>query len=159
MSCWSLFFFFKQKTAYEMRISDWSSDVCSSDLEGSVERLAIFDVMSGASDSRTDPRKPDIEVLLRRGPRLRRRELPRLSKRKAIGLVERDTPIGDIDNKGQAALKLGVYVGQRMNDEANRRAQPLVDFNLPCQPIFSCQPAFEVSQSFVIDYNATRGRT
>src|SRR3546814_1079493 len=32
--CFSLcfFFFFKQKTAYEMRISDWSSDVCSSDL-------------------------------------------------------------------------------------------------------------------------------
>src|SRR3546814_3463275 len=28
------FFFFKQKTAYEMRISDWSSDVCSSDLFG-----------------------------------------------------------------------------------------------------------------------------
>src|SRR3546814_16026600 len=28
------FFFFKQKTAYEMRISDWSSDVCSSDLTG-----------------------------------------------------------------------------------------------------------------------------
>src|SRR3546814_16595810 len=28
----ALFFFFKQKTAYEMRISDWSSDVCSSDL-------------------------------------------------------------------------------------------------------------------------------
>src|SRR3546814_1063955 len=27
-------FFFKQKTAYEMRISDWSSDVCSSDLAG-----------------------------------------------------------------------------------------------------------------------------
>src|SRR3546814_8901546 len=29
-----VFFFFKQKTAYEMRISDWSSDVCSSDLDG-----------------------------------------------------------------------------------------------------------------------------
>src|SRR3546814_7768444 len=28
-----MFFFFKQKTAYEMRISDWSSDVCSSDLK------------------------------------------------------------------------------------------------------------------------------
>src|SRR3546814_7244249 len=28
----SIIFFFKQKTAYEMRISDWSSDVCSSDL-------------------------------------------------------------------------------------------------------------------------------
>src|SRR3546814_853897 len=39
-----LFFFFKQKTAYEMRISDWSSDVCSSDLklaalEAMMERL------------------------------------------------------------------------------------------------------------------------
>src|SRR3546814_8707987 len=32
----SFFFFFKQKTAYEMRISDWSSDVCSSDLPAKV---------------------------------------------------------------------------------------------------------------------------
>src|SRR3546814_2004982 len=31
-----IFFFFKQKTAYEMRISDWSSDVCSSDLNYTV---------------------------------------------------------------------------------------------------------------------------
>src|SRR3546814_2465145 len=30
--CGSCFFFLKQKTAYELRISDWSSDVCSSDL-------------------------------------------------------------------------------------------------------------------------------
>src|SRR3546814_7627821 len=44
------FFFFKQKTAYEMRISDWSSDVCSSDLrrrdadEGALrDRGAIFE--------------------------------------------------------------------------------------------------------------------
>src|SRR3546814_2564529 len=36
-----LFFFFKQKTAYEMRISDWSSDVCSSDL--SVARAAVIE--------------------------------------------------------------------------------------------------------------------
>src|SRR3546814_6461354 len=35
----SCFFFFKQKTAYEMRISDWSSDVCSSDLPN--ERIAL----------------------------------------------------------------------------------------------------------------------
>src|SRR3546814_3480757 len=35
MCCYVLFFFvFKQKTAYERRISDWSSDVCSSDLTG-----------------------------------------------------------------------------------------------------------------------------
>src|SRR3546814_2099536 len=37
---YSVFFFFKQKTAYEMRISDWSSDVCSSDLDDPV-RLHI----------------------------------------------------------------------------------------------------------------------
>src|SRR3546814_2102236 len=35
-----VFFFFKQKTAYEMRISDWSSDVCSSDLPFSVSAPA-----------------------------------------------------------------------------------------------------------------------
>src|SRR3546814_3355333 len=34
--CDILVFFFKQKTAYEMRISDWSSDVCSSDLDWSL---------------------------------------------------------------------------------------------------------------------------
>src|SRR3546814_12313258 len=34
-----LFFFFKQKTAYEMRISDWSSDVCSSDLGPASDRI------------------------------------------------------------------------------------------------------------------------
>src|SRR3546814_5859733 len=38
-----LFLFFKQKTAYELRISDWSSDVCSSDLSCSigVERIHV----------------------------------------------------------------------------------------------------------------------
>src|SRR3546814_6608210 len=39
---WFGFFFFKQKTAYEMRISDWSSDVCSSDLLHGGEELAGF---------------------------------------------------------------------------------------------------------------------
>src|SRR3546814_3630372 len=36
-----VFFFFKQKTAYEMRISDWSSDVCSSDLSGGLPRFRM----------------------------------------------------------------------------------------------------------------------
>src|SRR3546814_1559870 len=39
-----IFFFFKQKTAYEMRISDWSSDVCSSDL------LSIFTARDMGND-------------------------------------------------------------------------------------------------------------
>src|SRR3546814_4130010 len=40
LSFFFVFFFFKQKTAYEMRISDWSSDVCSSDLVESAQPLA-----------------------------------------------------------------------------------------------------------------------
>src|SRR3546814_8738912 len=36
-----LVFFFKQKTAYEMRISDWSSDVCSSDLNSHTTTLTL----------------------------------------------------------------------------------------------------------------------
>src|SRR3546814_4725928 len=36
------FFFFKQKTAYEMRISDWSSDVCSSDLSYFLNKLGRY---------------------------------------------------------------------------------------------------------------------
>src|SRR3546814_9435299 len=39
-------FFFNQKTAYEVRISDWSSDVCSSDLHVPVIRESIFSVNS-----------------------------------------------------------------------------------------------------------------
>src|SRR3546814_4211355 len=35
----TFFFFFKQKTAYELRISDWSSDVCSSDLDFAAHRI------------------------------------------------------------------------------------------------------------------------
>src|SRR3546814_2781915 len=41
-------FFFKQKTAYEMRISDWSSDVCSSDL--SLPRMSMSSVTCGRWD-------------------------------------------------------------------------------------------------------------
>src|SRR3546814_9884201 len=52
------FFFFKQKTAYEMRISDWSSDVCSSDLQAAKpagpsfeEALAKADMSKGETIS------------------------------------------------------------------------------------------------------------
>src|SRR3546814_4295958 len=43
---WIGFFFFKQKTAYEMRISDWSSDVCSSDLLTSFNEVNLGKVMA-----------------------------------------------------------------------------------------------------------------
>src|SRR3546814_8239268 len=48
------FFFFKQKTAYEMRISDWSSDVCSSDL------LEFFAASSSLGNS---PSRPEFTTI------------------------------------------------------------------------------------------------
>src|SRR3546814_4509986 len=59
------FFFFKQKTAYEMRISDWSSDVCSSDLAwGTLTRAGIPSQMGpagnflpGFESNQTSPRQ------------------------------------------------------------------------------------------------------
>src|SRR3546814_16301274 len=47
------FFFFKQKTAYEMRISDWSSDVCSSDLTSSARTRSEMRSAGCAGVSRT----------------------------------------------------------------------------------------------------------
>src|SRR3546814_10948886 len=45
-----LYFFFKQKTAYEMRISDWSSDVCSSDLLDGLDDLELLARAGRAGD-------------------------------------------------------------------------------------------------------------
>src|SRR3546814_20050152 len=52
-----IFFFFKQKTAYEMRISDWSSDVCSSDLILLEARkmAAHFERDDGKGEKESDP--------------------------------------------------------------------------------------------------------
>src|SRR3546814_6037512 len=71
MLCCLYFFFFKQKTAYEMRISDWSSDVCSSDLYGPrrARRLLVgagwcrmFDVSTGIHRAeRRERTKPACE--------------------------------------------------------------------------------------------------
>src|SRR3546814_8970091 len=47
-----VFFFFKQKTAYEMRISDWSSDVCSSDLDA---QMIFVDPVAGVADEADTP--------------------------------------------------------------------------------------------------------
>src|SRR3546814_193599 len=68
--CFS-FFFFKQKTAYEMRISDWSSDVCSSDLIEKV--VAELAAEAGRADAAarallsTLTAPPDLDALRRLG--------------------------------------------------------------------------------------------
>src|SRR3546814_19331350 len=56
------FFFFKQKTAYEMRISDWSSDVCSSDL-GLLKQTVLVETIGGLETVKTSGAAP---ILTRR---------------------------------------------------------------------------------------------
>src|SRR3546814_7434500 len=56
-----IFFFFKQKTAYEMRISDWSSDVCSSDLVADVA-FVLGVAERAVKPARHHLRKPDYRV-------------------------------------------------------------------------------------------------
>src|SRR3546814_10221430 len=57
VSICSVFFVFKKKTAYEMRISDWSSDVCSSDLLGQVRgnRSELYEALETASAAQESP--------------------------------------------------------------------------------------------------------
>src|SRR3546814_16506608 len=58
-------FFFKQKTAYEMRISDWSSDVCSSDLPNPIEvDFVIVGALIGTDPALLIPRIPEKIGLL-----------------------------------------------------------------------------------------------
>src|SRR3546814_19096643 len=61
----SYFFFFKQKTAYEMRISDWSSDVCSSDLTSpSVFVLSCRSAILNSWPSKTSTSWPRMSVTM-----------------------------------------------------------------------------------------------
>src|SRR3546814_7108901 len=101
---WCLFFFFKQKTAYEMRISDWSSDVCSSDLElQSVagRRYAIVTGESGrdAMESGLRARGAEVEVIAV----YRRVELPHDGQ--AVARMIDDTDVAIITS-GEALARL-----------------------------------------------------
>src|SRR3546814_19183896 len=93
-----VFFFFKQKTAYEMRISDWSSDVCSSDLQRDPARTGIEPdraghqfgrgIAAGAADKRAQTGDKLFglerlgEVIVR--PGLKRSEERRVGKRVSV---------------------------------------------------------------------------
>src|SRR3546814_10721196 len=86
---WWIFFFFKQKTAYEMRISDWSSDVCSSDLEQElhIARAHLFSVYP-VNRSRTALDAPDDLDLV---------ELVEHRRRLALAVVQHQGHVGDVE--------------------------------------------------------------
>src|SRR3546814_15857115 len=102
-----LFFFFKQKTADEMRISDWSSDVCSSDLSISDVPIAVSAV---TADQLQNTGAVDIRGLHQISPSL----LISSTSSEAVGGVARLRGIGTVgDNHGLessvAAFIDGVY--------------------------------------------------
>src|SRR3546814_6195903 len=78
----SFFFFFKQKTAYEMRISDWSSDVCSSD-------LAFLEEASDAAQEAVSDRFTDLEKLREKVRLAVRRTATRWTGKKPVRSEER----------------------------------------------------------------------
>src|SRR3546814_3648498 len=80
----SLVFFFKQKTAYDMRISDWSSDVCSSDL---VEMLH-----SPAAVALLVQRRNPLHLVGRDPMRARLAQPPIEQPRRALGLIAHPQP-------------------------------------------------------------------
>src|SRR3546814_1048211 len=115
-----MFFVFKQKTAYEMRISDWSSDVCSSDLHH--ERRANFGVVEKIGHVETDER------------RLQRQSVDLIVEHPA----ERTAPRPFLQ-PGTNAFRVALteQLAQRENGpvlrrEASKRGQPLVDHTLLC---------------------------
>src|SRR3546814_2688151 len=107
-----MFFFFKQKTAYEMRISDWSSDVCSSDLQPDDDHR------------RADVHRADVAAAAQAR---RRKALPGLHALPAEGGRHR----GGCDLAGGRAFRprlaraarRAARTGRRAQDAARRRAE------------------------------------
>src|SRR3546814_3941021 len=77
-----LVFFFKQKTAYEMRISDWSSDVCSSDLPGVVHPGEGIELLEEVDEWRDQEALP--EAFAGKGDHQRDQEIGRASCRERV---------------------------------------------------------------------------
>src|SRR3546814_3161429 len=105
------FFFFKQKTEYHMRISDWSSDVCSSDLK----RIILIDGRPAGAINRV-PARGEARSNMHAGGRPEKAELTRreLEICEAIGpaLKERGLIFVGIDVIGDYMTEINVNIGQ-----------------------------------------------
>src|SRR3546814_2279148 len=87
--CICCVFFFKQKTAYEMRISDWSSDVCSSDLNDRGCRARVVrDVRELARAQERHGRDGDDAEFLAREPREDELRAVRQAHQQAVSPVD-----------------------------------------------------------------------
>src|SRR3546814_4061014 len=108
-----VFFFFKQKTAYEMRISDWSSDVCSSDLSKPEESGLLFrDLLINVTCFFRDAEGFDF---------LRREVIPELLRNKGAGDTIRIWTPGC--SSGEEAYSIAILIAEAMS---RMQARPTV---------------------------------
>src|SRR3546814_1099062 len=79
-----VFFFFKQKTAYELRISDWSSDVCSSDLVAGTPATAVLELAEESLIDLVPIAGPEVDKLLADVPFFTRQTLPAEDRKRVV---------------------------------------------------------------------------
>src|SRR3546814_4125242 len=114
-----MFFFFKQKTAYEMRISDWSSDVCSSDLPAPGSERA--DIRIGSIQSR--PRSPAQRQSPAHGPRGRSVAERRLRNRCACNPMDAGGRSEEHTSELQSLMRISyaVFCLKKKKDTENQK--------------------------------------
>src|SRR3546814_9210424 len=113
------FFFFKQKTAYEMRISDWSSDVCSSDLDNC---LRCANVQLDAPDSamrRGNFTVPNVHSAFKSNFSYKLRPFQR-------GGIQNENAMRKIIWTGLAALTIAVPTSAMRSEEHTSELQSLM---------------------------------
>src|SRR3546814_19142403 len=131
MCSFVVFFFFKQKTAYEMRISDWSSDVCSSDLGADAILLivaALDDGLMAEIEAAAIECGMDVLVEVHDGD-----EFDRALKLKSrlIGINNRNLKTFDVD------LDRTIALAARQPQDAT----PVTETSLPTRPEPHAPPA------------------
>src|SRR3546814_8593933 len=100
-----LFFFFKQKTADEMRISDWSSDVCSSDLHLYLRRGVVDQVGKGRRRTDTDEAHRSAVVEAHGHAAVELRLADRGNRSKKIAQLRRPVVVCIDDEIGRASCR------------------------------------------------------
>src|SRR3546814_9773851 len=116
------FFFFKQKTAYELRISDWSSDVCSSDLYGNGRRAATTPCVRR--------RRNLAELHSCGGPQVTRRQFDEnLFERALLRMQLDESPVALGRGGGDRLARIGVLAAADQEATVAERARAIDAFD------------------------------
>src|SRR3546814_4517171 len=152
-TCFFFIFFFKQKTAYEMRISDWSSDVCSSDLIAAVMAIYHF---SAKVISRANGSSAVASAAYRAAERLHDDRLGRdhdFSNKAGVVLSEILAPEGAPERlNDRATLWNEVEAGEKRKDAQLARE---VEFSIPRE--LNQQQGIQLARDFVEKQFVERG--